>query len=231
MPDLRRCWLAPLLLLLCVPALALQGDGDSEEASAAVAMQGDPRTVISDFLSGMKAYTRSEFLDSSQHQRALSSFGAASQRKDVERIANELYAVLNRTALIDINEFPAVGDADLAEGRWVWAQSPPSDPDLEVVLVFTKQGAGWAFASETLEEVGSWHAALKDQPPVGEFLEDLPFLDRKRWEFRNSLPQGMRDQAFILENWQWLGILFLVFTDHSRIFSFFLRGISGGLIL
>ena len=211
MPDLRRWWLAPLLLLLCVPALALQGDGDSEEASAAVAMQGDPRTVISDFLSGMKAFTRSEFLDSSQHQRALSSFGAASQRRDAERVANELYAVLNRTALIDINEFPAAGDADLAEGRWSWAQSPPSDPDLEVVLVFTKQGAGWALASETLEEVGSWYGALKDHPPVGEFLEDLPFLDRKRWEFRNSLPQGMRDQAFILENWQWLGILFLVF--------------------
>ena len=211
MPDLRRWWLAPLLLLLSVPAFSLQGDGGAEESSVAVVSENDPRGVISNFLSGMKAYTRSEFLDSSEHARALAAFGAGAQRKDAEGVANELYSVLNRTALIDINEFPVAGDAALADGRWVWAQSPPSDPDMEVVLVFTKQGEGWALAGETLENVASWYSALKDQPPVGEFLDDLPFLDRKRWEFRNSLPQGMRAEAFILENWQWLGILVLVF--------------------
>ena len=212
MPDLlRRWWLAPLLFALCVPAHALQGEAGAAGSTAAVASQSDPREVISDFLSGMKAYTRSEFLDSSQHQRALSTFGSSSQRKDAEKVALELYAVLNRTALIDIDEFPTAGDPDIAAGRWVWAKSPPSDLDMEIELVFTKQGGGWAFVGGTLDKVASWYQVLKDQPPVGEFLDDLPILERKRWEFRNSLPQGMRDQAFILENWQWLGILFLVF--------------------
>lgn len=212
MPDLLRRWcLAPLLIALCVPALAYQGEAGPGDSSQVAATQADPRGVISDFLAGMKAYTRSEFLDASQHQRALSSFGSSSQRKDAEKIAQQLYAVLNRTALIDTEEFPTTGDPELAGGRWVWAKSPPSEPDMEIELIFSQQGSAWALAGESLDKVASWHEALKNQQPVGEFLEDLPFLDRKRWEFRNSLPQGMREQAFILENWQWLGILFLVF--------------------
>jgi len=212
MPDLlRRLWLAPLLFALCVPAHALQEDAGGEHSSAAVATQSDPRGVIKDFLDGMRAYTLSEFLDASAHESALSSFGSAAQREDAEELAQTLYAVLNRTAMIDTGEFPASGDPEIAGGRWVWSKSPPSDPDMEIELVFTKGGGGWSFAGETLEEVAVWHEALKDQPPVGEYLKDLPFLERKRWEFRNSLPQGMRDKAFLLENWQWLGILILVF--------------------
>ena len=228
MPDLfRRWWFAPLLFALCVPAHALQDDAGADAPSTASSIQSDPHAVITDFLAGMKSYTHSEFLDVSAEARAISTFGPAAQRKDAGKIAQTLYAVLNRTALIDTNEFPVAGDPAMSEGRWVWSKSPPSDPDLEIELVFVKSG-GWAFSGETLDRVTSWDLALKDAPPVSEFLDDLPFLERKRWEFRNELPQSMRQSAFILENWQWLGILILVFLGvlAERIITMFVSRLA-----
>ncbi len=228
MPDLlRRWWFAPLLFALCVPAHALQDDAGANTPSTASATQSDPRAVITDFLTGMKSYTRSEFLDASAEARAISTFGPLAQRKDAGRIAQTLYAVLNRTALVDTNEFPVAGDPAMSEGRWVWSKSPPSDPDLEIELVFVKSG-GWAFSGETLDRVTSWDLALKDAPPVSEFLDDLSFLERKRWELRNELPQSMRQSAFILENWQWLGILIFVFLGvlAERIITMFVSRLA-----
>ena len=146
---LRRCWLAPLLFAFCTPAQALQESEVSESTVQVTAAGVDPRGVITDFLAGMKAYTLSEFLDASQQERALSSFGSAAKRQDAGKLAQMLYTVLNRTALVDPNDFLTAGDPGLAEGRWIWSKYPPSEPDLEIELIFTKQSGGGALSVET----------------------------------------------------------------------------------
>jgi len=211
MPDsLRRWWFAPLLLAFCVPAQAVQDDVGAESSAAAVTYPSDPNDAITLFLSGMKAYSDSEFLDIAARDRAVSTFGKNAESQDPAKSAQNLYAVLNRTELIDPEEFPVTGDAVLAGGRWPWSRYPPSAPDLEIELVFVQQGTGWVFAQETLQQVPAWYAALKDEPLVGEVLDAMSFFERMSWEIRNGMPDSLRKPLFLMEIWQWLGILILV---------------------
>jgi MscS family membrane protein len=186
---------------------------DAEVTAAeapSAALPADPRAAITEFLTGMNAFALSDFLDVAARDRAFIAFGANAGSQDPARLAQQLYSVLNRTALIDVMEFPVAGDAALAGGAWSWAHIPPSEPDVEIELGFVTEGSGWVLSAETLQRVPTWAAALQGALPVDEFLDNMPTLERVSWRLRNLMPDVLRERPFLLELWQWLGIVLLV---------------------
>ena len=212
---LRRCCLAATLLFVFAPVGVSRPAELQESAVQEAVAQESPRVAMEEFLASMKAFTTSGFVDQAALGRAATIFIATpgGLERDLNAIAIELYDVLNKTALIDLEEFPSAGDSALESGQWAWVKRSPFD-DVTVTLAFESWNAdgseGWRFSKDTLARVSAWADALKEHPPVSEYAEGLPLFDQLRWSLRNELPSSLRGQIFLLETWQWIGLLLLI---------------------
>lgn len=216
MKDLLRRWcLAATLLFVCAPIGASRPVELQEDAQQQAVSSASPRQAMEQFLGGMKAFTASGFVDSDALGQAANTFtvtpGAVD--KDLNALAVQFYDVLNKTALIDLDEFPSAGDPALEVGVWTWVKRSPFE-GVTVTLVFDAWGVAgskqWGFSAETLARVSGWAETLKEHPPVSEYAEGLPLFDQLRWSLRNELPTSLRGRIFLLETWQWIGLLLLI---------------------
>ena len=67
-------------------------------------------------------------------------------------------------------------------------------------------------SARTLNEVEALHRRVADLPLVGDLLGSLPALARWHYLVRDALPEPLLARSFLLENWQWLGLLGLLFV-------------------
>jgi MscS family membrane protein len=212
---LRRWCFAAILLFVCAPPGASRATELQEASQQQTVSSDSPREAMVEFLGGMKAFTASGFVDEDALGRATSTFTATSGgvERDVNNLALDLYGVLNKTALIDLDEFPSAGDPALESGAWSWAKRSPFE-DVTVTLTFESLSVNgiksWSLSADTLDAVTAWMVSLAQHPPVAEYAEGLPVFEKLRWQLRNDLPSSLRGRLFLLETWQWIGLLLLI---------------------
>ena len=115
--------------------------------------------------------------------------------------------------------------ADELEGlqSWSWTRSPPSRPDLVVRLGFARQpDGGWLIDRDTVARLEGYYQQLKDLPNVAG-LEDKPLSSAelvRRW-----VPDQLEGGGFLLEGYQWIGLVVLVLLGVlvERVANLFLR--------
>ena len=192
--------------LLAAPAAAQDPPAATEDE----ALWESPRAAMGAFLEGMVDYHSTGF--ERHRDRAVSTFHLDGLtpvfRRKAPELADKLYETLNRVEYVDLEDLPAFGDPALDDGLYAHRFGPPPDASVELRFLFERQeDGGWLISADTLQGVEATWEAAKDLPLLG----DLPLLTRLHSRVRSSLPAPLLAQSFVLENWQWLGLLLLVF--------------------
>lgn len=195
-------WLA-LLLALVSPAARGQ-DSSGEDA----VLWDSPRAVLEAFLDGMVEYHDTGF--ERHRDQAVSTFDLSSFntvfRKRAPELAEKLYQTFNRVEYVDLETLPGFGELQSSTHSETFGPPPGKSFQLHVQFVETPEG-GWLISGETIGGIEADWEAVQDFP----LLADLPVLTRLHSRVRASLPAAFVDKGFVLENWQWLGLLVLVF--------------------
>ena len=88
----------------------------------------------------------------------------------------------------------------------------PGARHIEFDLVFDRHPElEYRIAKQTLEEAQAFLVEHADLRPLAETLESLPLLERFRLQLRSRLPEVLTAKPFLIENWQWIGLLVLAF--------------------
>lgn len=220
-PTLLFAMLYWLWALLAAP-LAAAGNDDGDTAESPVpSTLASPRASMETFLHAMNDIKRGQ---PERIADALSTLDLAEVNELVQaevgrNLAWTLLEVLDRTRIIDTATIP-----DRRTGAdYEFARYPAGD----VRIVFVDM-RGWLFSRDTLRTLpavldGLIAAREPSRKADGEGQDYLPMHLR----IRALLGDSLRQQAFILENWQWLSLLLIIFAGLllDRVTSVVLRGL------
>lgn len=115
-------------------------------------------------------------------------------------LAVQLKEVLDRTRLIDPEVIPDRPDAD----PYVVLTHPAGD-----VVIDRRDGGPWLFTAETVEAIPDLFRALEGEEVVEGVQRASQVVSPGLW-LRSKMPESLRATLFILEAWQWLGLLVLI---------------------
>lgn len=134
--------------------------------------------------------------------------------------ARELKEVLDRTALIDIDSLPDVHDAE----PWRLAIAPGDDGAVGDVVIAADARGEWLFTAETVARTPEFLRALDAEEVVEGVTEALP-MTPAMW-LRGQMSPQMRERSFLLEYWQWAGLMALLLVGMilDRLLTWLLRG-------
>ncbi len=194
--------LLSLFVALFAGTAAFAQEGDPEEVKY---RWTSPRDTMRAFLDGMVEYNAHG--QERYRDQALSALDF--EGEDAARYAAMLYDAFNRVEYVRYEELPGRGAPEIADGtyRRVFGP-PPSDDSARIEVEFVRGADGvWRISSETVLRIESVWERVRDLP----VLEELPFLSRIHYRIRGALPASLTGRAFVLENWQWLGLVVLAF--------------------
>ncbi len=102
-------------------------------------------------------------------------------------------------------------------------------PEGRIVLERMASGE-WLFSAETIAAVPALISAVEGLDRVAGQAIDHSFLSAK-W-IRARVPTAMREVGFLLEHWQWLGLLLIVFAGVliDRVFILLLAFLTGAVL-
>lgn len=228
-------------LLLAVPAgglvvqeaaesSAVEPASESSEEEALQQLFPSPRSAFAFFLDSMAADDVDAVLDSGVMD--LSVLPPEGRRATGRRLAENLYEIINRTEYVDLESVPTQGHYSLEKNlSWDWVQSPPKRPSVNIRINFHRSSVEqrhWRISGTTVTSIDAMWNEVKDLLPLAEVRERQPFsLKELRYSLLERLPSVLREEAFLLENWQWaiLGLLLFIGVVFDRI-ARFLVGVS-----
>jgi MscS family membrane protein len=132
----------------------------------------------------------------------LSAFAASVRGEAGKRLARDLKTFLDKWELIELDRIPAETERE----RWVYLKVPEGE-----VSLFREEDGRWLFSGKTLASL----------PALLDFVADREFVEGLRgggagpttvggW-IRERVPAQGRAKFFLLEIWQWVGLLVVIF--------------------
>ncbi|NOY07193.1 MAG: mechanosensitive ion channel, partial [Chlorobi bacterium] len=171
--------------------------------------RSSPRATFASFLENMVAYGKEQSGESGRQYLELAtscldlSSVPSSLRPDVgPKLARDLKNFLDKYEMVVIDELPEKWDSDY----FLW-RKPIADG--EISLARDSMGT-WRFSTATIESLPALLDFVKDKnvvEGVEATVQPASFTD---W-LRKKLPPSLTDRALLLENWQWLALLIIVF--------------------
>lgn len=210
---LRWSALALLLALAASPAALraqVEGATNAAEEAAEPARRAAGRAVPADraspratMMSFLEAFYEEDGLDRAVAALDLSELPEDLRRSQGPELAVQLKEVLDRTRLIDPEEIPDDPDAD----PYVFLSHPVGD-----VVIDRGENREWRFTAGTVAAIPGLYRALESEEVV-EGIDESARISQSvspgLW-LRSKMPRSLRATTFILESWQWLGLLVLV---------------------
>jgi len=182
-----------------------------------------PRATMQTFLKAMEGVKQGQgaLIDRAASTLDLSGISQLVRSEKGRDLAWLLLEVIERTRIPNINRF-----ATRTTGEPFIFQTYPQG---QVALVF-KKNEGWLFSNETVTSLPAILDGLADKKKVavvGQVQDDyLPVNLR----IRNAIPDSLKKKGFVLEHWQWLGMLIIITVGMvlDKLISIFLK-VSVGL--
>lgn len=211
--SLKLVWLITLLcsLLLVTPtAFAETGQTDDKKPPASSAQKpnaielglASPRDTMKTFLGAMNDIKRG---NPDQIDRAIETLDATGinllVRTEKSRdLAWILLEILDRTRIIDLEDIPAYKQGD----PFIVADYPQG-----TIRLVRQEDGRWLFSAKSLKQLPAILDGLKDQKSLKTDSANQNYLP---WhiKLKEQLPEYLRNSIFLLENWQWLGILLVI---------------------
>lgn len=214
--KLRPSFLAPLAAALALfvgaalplPAQVSPGAGQPEADTAADApppaarpepVPPERRTPRATMMSFLGAFYQEGGMPQAVAALDLSEVPAALREMKGPELAVQLKEVLDRTRLIDPEEIPDEEAGD----PYLFLSHEAGD------VVIDRQPSGeWLFSAATVAAIPDLYRALEDEEVVEGVTRASTAVSPGLW-LRSKMPRSLRATAFILETWQWLGLLVL----------------------
>lgn len=201
-----------LLCLLGAPAGTLWAEAAPESASPASNGQevldpvelglSSPRDTMQTFLSAMNDIKRGDPEQIKQAMKTLdlSGINLLVRTEKGRDLAWTLLEILDRTRIIQLENIPnrKTGDpfvvADYAQGK---------------ILLARQNDGRWLFSRNSIEKLPAILDGLGNHKSLRPDSENNDYLP---WhiKMRQQLPEVLKRESFLLENWQWLGILLVI---------------------
>ncbi|MCW8130969.1 MAG: mechanosensitive ion channel family protein [Planctomycetota bacterium] len=140
-------------------------------------------------------------------------------RKDYgPKLAWMLLEVLDRTWKVDYEEIP-----DTAEGPAFRKELARDGRVFGELVIERDAGGAWRFGAEFVAGLPGMVKAMQDVRLLAG-LTGSAGQDPGLW-LRGRMPATLRDVSFLLEHWQWIGLLILIFLGivFDRVVTFLLR--------
>lgn len=201
--------------VLCLGALLLPeahaqipipiGSPEAKEQAPVPAERRSPRATIRTFLDSTVAAARdskADLLDTAAACLDLSDIHPGTRARTGRDLAIKLKEVIDRIRYVRYDTVP-----DTADGpTWVFHTEPAIAA--EIAIGRTASGE-WLFTQATVARIEDLYTYFENKPKVegvgGSGLAISPTL----W-LRSKMPLELRERSFLLENWQWLGLVALV---------------------
>lgn len=203
------CALLPLLLAGLAGGLRAQDPADPApppKASVAPVPSelASPRATMRTFLLGHEAAARGDRQGLVRATRCLdlSQVNETLRAKKGEELALQLKQVIDKVRYVIYAQLP-----DQTEGEpYVFHRDEHGRGD---ILISRQPDGRWLFDAGTLAALPELVRALEDRQSVAGATEAAIDLSPSLW-LREHMPRSLRATGFLLEHWQWLGILTLV---------------------
>ncbi|MGV6826977.1 MAG: mechanosensitive ion channel family protein [bacterium] len=218
---LITAWLVSVMMLAPVIAAENAEPNTQPELQAdqvTPANLASPRATMRTFLKAMNDIHRG---DKSKIADAvttlnLSEINALVREEQGETLAWILLEIMDKTRKVNLDRVP-----DSKEGEvWVFHRY-----DKGIVKLARETDGRWLFDTETVAALEAIADELVSQQKVVGGSRNSEYLP---WhlQFRQQLPEGLKARAFLLEHWQWLGLLIVVAVGvlADKLVSLFLRG-------
>lgn len=191
-----------LLALLVAALAAAPAAAQDDDAAPSGDPRGSARATMTTFLSAMNdaAAGQEHRLDDAVLCLDLGTPDPDVRRTVGRRRAVDLKEILDRTRLIDPGKIPA----DPNGPPYVFLREAAG----EVVIAATGDGE-WLFTRRTVSSIPQLlESALQRERVAG--VPEAPKIRTPGDWMRAHVPANLRGSVFLLENWQWLGLLILV---------------------
>ena len=190
-----------LLMLVCAGVAAPQ-EPSAEPTAAAVeqvpAEHANPRATMTTFLKAF--YQEPPDLERAASCLDLSGLSATVRGVKGRELAVMLKEVLDRTRLIDLEEVPVRPQGD----RWVVQRYANG-----LVELARQPDGRWLFSAATVRDLGAVFAEVADRAVVAGVERAAEMMTPAMW-VRSLMPETLRRRVFLLEGWQWLGLLAVI---------------------
>ncbi|MEO1367741.1 MAG: mechanosensitive ion channel family protein, partial [Acidobacteriota bacterium] len=146
----------------------------------------------------------------------LSEIGADVRKQQGRELAAQLKDLLDRTELIDIDSLSARPDAEpwrLPVDLGAGADGPQADGPRQDIVLAPDDAGRWLFTRATVEAIPDLLAATRGLEIVEGTTRTGP-LTLAQW-LREKLPPSLLGVTFLLENWQWLGLMLLALVGFA----------------
>jgi len=211
----------PFPLLTAVPAIALAVVLAVLPAAAQDSghdPRGNARATMTTFLSAMNdaAAGQDRRLDDAVRCLDLGTRDPDVLRTAGRRRAADLKEILDRTRLIDLMEIPD----DPSGPPYVFLREAAG----EVVIANDGEGE-WLFTDKTVKSIPQLLESALERSRVAGVPDVVDIHTPGEW-MRSQVPKNLRGTVFLLENWQWLGLLILILVGviADRIVAFVVAG-------
>ncbi|PVV13609.1 MAG: mechanosensitive ion channel protein MscS [gamma proteobacterium symbiont of Ctena orbiculata] len=161
-----------------------------------------PRATMETFLHAMNDIKRgaSDRIEVAISTLDLSEINPLVQRERGEDLAWMLLEVLDRTQIIDIKKIPQHSEGP----RYLFKRYNNGE------VAISRSGNGrWLFESNTIRNL----PAIMDEVAATERVTgDRDQASYVPWHirFRQQVPQSLKQSTFLLQNWQWIGLLLTI---------------------
>ncbi len=156
-----------------------------------------PRATMMSFLQAF--YEQGDGISQAVAALDLSQIPEAVRSVKGPELAVQLKNILDRTELIDPETIPDAPDAE----PYVFLTSPQGD------VVIQRQASGeWLFSAATVDDIPALFRSVEDKQVVEGVQVASESLSPGLW-LRSKMPRSLLRTVFILEIWQWLGLLLL----------------------
>lgn len=200
MRDVRSLLVACCIMLLSTGVTAAQDPApEPTPASLVPTEHGSARDTMTTFLEAF--YKDPADLDAAAACLDLSRISKEAREVKGREVAAELKEILDRTAYVRLDEIPdePVGNP------YVFLRAPEG----EVVIAPTATGE-WLFTAESVFSMDRLRKSVEDRAVVAGVKELDGAVSTGAW-LRSVMPTSLRKEVFVLELWQWLGMLLTIF--------------------
>lgn len=205
------------VLVLAGYALAAAGQVTSTAGTAAIADQAPPDTADNS-LEGLRTprETMETFMVSMRLQKdgTIGAWREAARAFDLDEVPMIAYDEAAYAAAFGMHEI-------INRLEWVVYETIPNDPNFDsgryiykrvdgILIEMTRSDAGaWRFSKNTVEAIPSMLEVVRNRNLV-EGAQQTTFIISPEVWLRTNLPHWFFQRAFILENFQWMAILFFI---------------------
>lgn len=209
MKTMNTIWLLALSLLITIPVVNAGDATQAEKSPVEVKLVSEvadslsnPRQTMNTFITAMQAVSegKKQQIDNAISTLALDDVSELIRESKGKEIAYTLYSVIERSKKVVFSSINTNPEND----RYVFGNY--SQGKVEIV----KQLDGrWLFSKETIHDLPAILEGLLTEPAkhgATDPQQSLPFYIK----IRSQLPDVLKG-GFLLEYWQWLGVLLFIF--------------------